>query len=227
MNRQYRRKPNARQKKTSTLFTQSIWKGTIKQTVICLFIFMAMLFIKTSKDSELHIAKNSISYTIDKNTNWKDVAFDVGNFIKEAVSADKNLAEHEALTKMEMPVNSSVILEFGTQTDENGENEFHYGVDFAGNTGDKIRSVSDGTVAETGYSEEYGNFILIKHNDKIYSFYANCEKILPEKNGKIKSGQVIATMGDSSNPQNPHLHFEIREGDTSLDPMVFLEDKAH
>ncbi len=227
MKQQYRRRTNTRQKKTSNLFMHGIRQSTIKQTVICLLIFMAMLLIKTSANSALDVAKNSISYTIDKNTDWKNAIFSVRNFIKEAVSADKNLSEHEALTKMEMPIKSNVLSEFGTRTDSNGENEFHYGVDFEGNVGDKIRCVSDGTVVETGHSEEYGNYILINHNDKISSFYANCEKILPVKNDKIKSGQVIATIGSYSNSERPHLHFEIREGDASLDPMVFLEDKTY
>ena len=227
MQQQYRRRTSVKQKKTSNLFMQSIRQGTFKQTVICLLIFMAILFVKTSANSALDVAKNSISYTIDKNTDWKNVAFNVKDFIKETVSDDKNSSEHEALIKMEMPVNSDVLSGFGTRADKDGKNEFHYGVDFTGSVGDKIRCASDGTVMETGYSEEHGNYILIKHNEKISSYYANCEKILPQKDDKIKSGQVIATMGAGSNSEKPHLHFEIREGDTSLDPMVFLEDKQY
>ncbi|MBR5156685.1 MAG: M23 family metallopeptidase [Clostridia bacterium] len=187
---------------------------------------MVMLFVKMSADSTFDIAKSCISYTIDKKTDWKNIAVSVKNFIKETVITDETLNEHEALTKMEMPIKTDVISQFGTRTDKNGKNEFHYGVDFAGNAGDKIRSVSDGTVAEIGNSEEYGNFILIKHNDSISSFYGNCEKILPQKNDKIKSGQVIATLGINKASDVAHLHFEIREGDSSLDPMVFLEDKT-
>ena len=227
MVQQYRRRGSARQKKTSNLFTNSIRQSTIKQTAVCILIFLAVLLVKSSANSALDVAKNSISYTVCENTDWKSIAFSVRDFIKKTVSTDKNLSELEALTKLEMPIKNDVISEFGTRIGEDGKEEFHYGVDFSGNIGDKIHCVSDGTVAETGYSEEFGNYILINHNDKISSFYAKCEEIFPEKDDRIKSGQVIATVGNNNASVKPHLHFEIREGDTSLDPMVFLEDKTH
>lgn len=226
MQQTYRRRTYTRQRKDNFTFIQSCRKSIIKQTAVSLLIFAAMLMVKMSANTSFDRTKSAICYTIVNNTDWQGAFESVHSFIKEKVSADKSLNEHELLTKMETPTDGKVISEFGMRTDsKTGKDNFHYGVDFSGSIGDKIRCASDGTVGETGYSDEYGNFILIKHNDKISSFYAHCERVLPVAGDKIKSGQVIATLGNSGNVSDPCLHFEIREGDTSLDPMVFLEDK--
>ena len=51
----------------------------------------------------------------------------------------------------------------------------------------------------------------------------HCDKILPSAGDTINGGQVIATMGSTGKASAPMLHFEIREGDTSLDPSVFID----
>ena len=81
---------------------------------------------------------------------------------------------------------------------------------------------ADGSVEEIGRSEEFGNFILIQHNARVSSYYAGCGEILPQMGDWIKKGQVIATAGTSAEMNDPHLHFEIREGEESLDPKAFL-----
>ncbi len=226
MERSYRRRTYARQKRDNQSFIYSCRRSIIKQSAVSLLIFAVLLTIKMSAKTLSDEMINTISYTVDADTDWKGIITGAHSFVKEAVGANKDLSEHEVLTKMQMPTDGEVISEFGMRTDsKTGTDDFHYGVDFSGGIGDKIHCVSEGTVSETGYSDNYGNYILIKHDDKISSFYANCEKVLPAIGDKVKSGQVIATVGNSGNITEPCLHFEIREADVSLDPMVFLKDK--
>ena len=227
MQHTYRRRTYARQKKDNQTFIYSCRRSIIKQSAVSLLIFAVLLMIKMSAKTLSDEAINTISYTVDANTDWKGIITETRNLVKEAVGLNKGLNGREVLTKMQMPTEKGeVTSEFGIRADnKSGTDEFHYGVDFSGDVGDKILCVSEGTVSETGYSDNYGNYILIKHDDKISSFYAHCEKVLPAMGDKIKSGQVIATLGNSGNITEPCLHFEIREADVSLDPMVFLKDK--
>lgn len=205
-----------------------IYKRTImQQSAVCILIFSALLLIKMNPLPTLAFTTNSVSYIVSCQSDWAGAFARIKSFVTEEILQKEQVEpELEPLAKMVAPVKTQVVSAFGKQTDStSGRETFHYGVDFGGSEGEKIYCVADGIVEEIGYSEEYGNFILVKHGEKIASYYSYCDKILPAEGDEIKSGQIIATMGNSKETGLPCLHFEIREGDTSLDPAVFLENR--
>lgn len=225
MQQVYRRRSQVRtgytNKKVGIAKDESYKKHIAKQAVCSVLVFLSLMSIKTSEEKNMVFTANSVRYIVNNQTDIKKTYENVKSFFGEKVLKKQLLKETiSPLTEISRPVNGEIIRGFGT---ENGNDEFHYGVDFYGETGDKVSCVLEGQAQEIGYSEKYGNYILIKHSDKISSFYANCEKILPEVGDKIKAGQVIATIGKLNNES--YLHFEIREGDMSLDPLAFLDIK--
>ncbi len=103
----------------------------------------------------------------------------------------------------------------------------HYGIDIGTSWRCNIPSFLDGTILETGVHQGYGNYILIKHNESLYSFYAHLSKILVKEGDIIKKGETIGLEGgDPIYDENPgistghHLHFEIR---TSIDPLSAVD----
>jgi murein DD-endopeptidase MepM/ murein hydrolase activator NlpD len=59
----------------------------------------------------------------------------------------------------------------------------------------------------------YGNYIVIKHNEHLYSIYGhlkNQSAIGLKVGDKVKKGQKIASIGTSGSSFFPHLHFEVR-----------------
>lgn len=74
-------------------------------------------------------------------------------------------------------------------------------------------------IMELGYLPiAAGNYVVIEHPDKEYSFYAHLiPNSLKVKNGeKIKQGQVIGLLGNSGNSTAPHLHFQLMQGPNPL-----------
>ena len=85
----------------------------------------------------------------------------------------------------------------------------HSGVDIAGPMDTQILAAADGTVAECGKDEEYGNYIVLQHSNGYKTKYAHCSKLMAKMGERVKRGQHIADMGTTGLSTGVHLHFEI------------------
>lgn len=111
----------------------------------------------------------------------------------------------------------------------------HNGIDLVGTgyTLDYIVAHSDGTVvsAKKDYkvnvpnSRDYGNYVKIKHNNGMYTFYAHMKynSVTVKVGDKVKKGQVIGYMGNTGHSFGAHLHFEVRDkNDNKIDPTNYI-----
>lgn len=88
----------------------------------------------------------------------------------------------------------------------------HTGIDFPVPTGTPVASAADGIVVETGSTGSYGNQVVIRHADKLYTQYAHLSRISVAQGDKVTAGQEIGLSGNTGNSTGPHLHFEVRTG---------------
>lgn len=102
-----------------------------------------------------------------------------------------------------------------------GEVKFHYGTDFPANQGDDIAAFADGTVLIAGESDSYGNYIIISHDGGIQTLYAHCSELLVSSGEYVSQGQIIARVGSTGLATGPHLHFELKSGETYLNPEFY------
>ena len=86
---------------------------------------------------------------------------------------------------------------------------FHKGVDLAAPRGTPVHACASGTVVDTGYSDIYGNYILIRHEGKRESLYGHLQTVKIVLHQSVKSGTIIGTVGSTGQSTGPHLHFEI------------------
>jgi murein DD-endopeptidase MepM/ murein hydrolase activator NlpD len=100
----------------------------------------------------------------------------------------------------------------------------HQGVDIAAPSGTKVVAVEDGVIVGAGSSPSYGRYVEVKHENGLSSFYAHLGRIDPAaKPGvAVTGGAVIGRIGSSGVSTGPHLHFEMRRGDTPLNPTAFI-----
>lgn len=101
------------------------------------------------------------------------------------------------------------------------EVKYHYGTDFAANTGTEIAAFADGVIVAAGDSDSYGKYMIINHSDGYSTLYAHCSELC-RGYGDVKKGDVIAKVGSTGAATGPHLHFELMQGDIYLNPEFYL-----
>lgn len=95
------------------------------------------------------------------------------------------------------------------------------GIDIAGQLGQPIMSVGDGTVLYAKNMRGYGNLVILDHNDGMVSAYAHNKTILVKEGQTVSKGQKIAEMGNTDT-DTVKLHFEIRQLGKPVDPIGML-----
>lgn len=100
-----------------------------------------------------------------------------------------------------------------------GNLRFHTGVDIAAGHGSPIKASGDGHVIYSGWYGGYGNAIVLDHGGGLSSLYAHCSALYVNVGQDIKKGQTIAAIGSTGMANGPHLHFEVRQNGTPVDPM--------
>ena len=106
-----------------------------------------------------------------------------------------------------------------------GTQSYHTGVDIGGvGYNSDILAAKDGIVLEATYSSAYGYYIVISHGSGNSTMYAHMSKgtFRVSVGDHVTQGQVIGTTGSTGLSTGPHLHYEIRENGTSIDPLPYL-----
>ncbi len=82
-----------------------------------------------------------------------------------------------------------------------------------------VRAAGSGKVifAENDNSE-YGNLVIIKHQDGYLSAYAHNNQIMVKKGDKVNKGQTISKVGKSGKVSKPQLFFSMRKGKDLINP---------
>jgi murein DD-endopeptidase MepM/ murein hydrolase activator NlpD len=102
------------------------------------------------------------------------------------------------------------------------EPSVHEGLDFAAPPGTPIMAAAGGVVRTAGYHGGFGNLIEIDHGEGLLTRYAHAKVLLVKKGDLVTRGQLIARVGSTGLSTGPHLHFEVRKHDKSLDPRAYL-----
>lgn len=99
----------------------------------------------------------------------------------------------------------------------------HQGTDFAAPQGTPIYSTADGVVTHAGWLSGYGRLIKIKHAFGIETRYAHLSQIRVNVGQRVSRGDRIGDMGNSGRSTGTHLHYEVRVGDKSVNPMIYIK----
>jgi len=100
--------------------------------------------------------------------------------------------------------------------------KFHPGVDIATPSGSLVLAAMDGEITESRFIGEYGNAIILNHNQSYFTLYGHLSDNFVKKGDKVRKGQVIGLSGSTGHSTGPHLHFEVRYLNIVLNPEVFL-----
>lgn len=96
----------------------------------------------------------------------------------------------------------------------------HAGVDIGIPVGTPIVAVLDGKVVQAGPLGGYGNYLCIAHAGNLTTCNGHLSQILARNGKTVKRGQKVALSGNTGSSTGPHLHFEVRIGQTASAPPV-------
>lgn len=125
----------------------------------------------------------------------------------------------------QMPVNGRISSDFGNRFHPiDRKMKFHAGIDIAVPLNTPVGASADGVVKFAGWSDGYGNLVIIQHLDGRESRYGHLNEIQVAEGEKVSGGQQIALSGSTGKSTGPHLHFEIRENGEIVNPFKILSN---
>lgn len=122
------------------------------------------------------------------------------------------------------PVNGRLLSTFGARMDPfSGERAIHTGVDLSAVVGTAVRATADGVVTHAEYSGAYGKLVVIDHGNGITTMYAHLSRFDVIPGQEVRRGETIGASGGTGRVTSPHLHYEVREGGSPINPYRYLK----
>jgi murein DD-endopeptidase MepM/ murein hydrolase activator NlpD len=102
----------------------------------------------------------------------------------------------------------------------------HRGVDYAAAAGSPVSATADGTVVSAGYQADYGKLVVITHRNGYKTYYGHLSRIKNDLHpgSQVKQSDVVGYVGATGLASGPHLHYEIRQGGSHVNPLRFKVD---
>lgn len=131
---------------------------------------------------------------------------------KETPASPDLGAQRSTATRLLMPVQGSIIRPYAK-----GRND---GIDISASAGTEVKAAANGTVAAITTDTAQTPIIVVRHADNLLTVYAGVDAITVKKGDTVSRGQTIAKVR-AGTPS--FLHFEVRRGVDSTDPVAFLQ----
>lgn len=102
---------------------------------------------------------------------------------------------------------------------------YHRAIDIVNDAGTAILAADAGKVIVAGWPDNvgYGNRVMIDHGNGYMTLYGHMSKVSVTVGQAVNRGDMIGLIGSTGRSTGPHLHFEIRKGGGTIDPMTFLK----
>jgi septal ring factor EnvC (AmiA/AmiB activator) len=126
--------------------------------------------------------------------------------------------------KLLFPVEAGTVeVRFGRARDPRfGTVTLQRGLDIRAAEGSRVRAVHGGRVAHSGWFKGYGNLVILDHGQGLFSLYAHLGELGRAQGDEVSRGEALGTVGDTGSLKGPYLYFELRDGQTPLDPARWL-----
>lgn len=122
-----------------------------------------------------------------------------------------------------VPEYQKVAETFGTRVHPiTGKESNHDGVDISAPEGVAVLAVRSGTVAETGWDDTDGNYILLDHGDGLTTLYGCLSTVSVQTGQAVAQGDVLGAVGSTGTATGPHLHLEAAQDGVLYDPLSWF-----
>ena len=136
------------------------------------------------------------------------------------------IASRRNILQFIWPLQGKISSDYGWRTHPiHLKRQFHCGIDIAVPKGSPVYASEEGVVIFSGWSKGYGRLVILQHRDNKKTYYAHNLRLLVKKGARIKQGKIIALSGNSGVSTGPHLHFEVRNNNQTIDPLKYLNQQ--
>ena len=123
--------------------------------------------------------------------------------------------------RLKLPVKGKIAANFGSPR-QLGDLRWK-GVFVASKTGAPVTSIFRGRVAYADWLRGFGLLLIIDHGDGFMTLYGHNQSLYKEVGDWVKTGQVIAGSGNTGNPPQPGVYFEVRHNGKASDPLKWCK----
>ena len=194
------------------------------------------IFTQESENQEQNESQNQNESNEENATENTEMNNGIGGAVEQSPEGTEQVKENQSLSQEEQdilnvknttsfikPVEGTISSIYGYRDTATGTvPKNHTGTDIAANTGTKIKSATDGQVVLASEEGDYGKHIKIQIGE-VSIIYAHCNSLYVKEGDMVTQGQEIAEVGSTGNSTGPHLHFEIRISERTVDPQKILE----
>jgi len=128
-------------------------------------------------------------------------------------------------SRMPMDIKRGIYISsyYGYRDDPfHDKKQFHAGDDFSAKIGTPVKCTGDGVVSKAKFDTRFGNYIEVDHGFGYKTIYAHLKDgLLVKKGDKVKRGQSIALLGNTGRSTAPHLHYEVKFKNKTVNPRKY------
>ncbi len=128
----------------------------------------------------------------------------------EKIKAGKN--------KFIWPVRGEIKDRFGVQSNKT----FNNWIKIVSTADKKVKAAEAGTVIFSSNLKNYGETIIIRHQDNFATVYTRLKKRLVKIDKSVRKGEAIAVLGEKDDAGDVYMNFEVRKKGKAYDPLLFL-----
>ena len=102
----------------------------------------------------------------------------------------------------------------------------HTGIDIIAPTGTEVVATGSGQVTKAKMEGKWGNLVIIDHGGGYKTWYAHMKDFTVEAGQKVKAGELVGHVGNTGMSTGPHLHYEVRLNEESVDPEDYFDERT-
>jgi len=141
----------------------------------------------------------------------------------QAAQAGKGKVGNGTISTWPVPGYYQISSSFGWRTHPiTKKRSLHTGTDIVAPTGAKIHAAGAGVVIVAGWNTAYGNMTIIDHGSGISTLYGHQSRLDVSEGQAVDANQVIGAVGSTGWSTGAHLHFEVRVGGNTTDPLQYF-----
>ncbi len=121
--------------------------------------------------------------------------------------------------QLRLPVKGDLLAKYGSKR---GDGPSWKGLFIRTAEGADVKAVAGGRVVFADWLRGFGNLIIIDHGSEYLTIYGNNQAVLKHAGDLVKTGEIIASAGNSGGSEQSGLYFEMRHQGRAFDPLEWI-----